>query len=112
MNPEPLNLNKEKLLKEWDKLKYWVSVEYPPVVDPEEMAEYVINKIKSACEFYLKYFDKPYKLKKDYPKIADEVDEIIRETIEMTPEEDGWSHYNKWLFELTFKDVLDEGDKQ
>jgi len=73
-------------------------------------ASEVLEDVKLACEFYLKYFDKPHKLKEDYPEIADEVDEIINETIEMTPEEDGWSYYNKWLFKLAFKDVLGGGD--
>ena len=105
MNPEPLNGKYECYGQNlwWDKLaKQRLSTD----------ASEVLEDVKLACEFYLKYFDKPHKLKEDYPEIADEVDEIINETIEMTPEEDGWSYYNKWLFKLAFKDVLDGGDKE
>jgi len=105
---EPLDL---KNLWNWFEKKFGANaVNRYYGYETNELIKEIRRRIKSACEFYLKYFDMPYKLKKDYPEIADEVDEIITETVEMTPEEDGWSYYNKWLFKLAFKDVL--GDEE
>jgi len=57
------------------------------------------QRLKSACEFYLRYKDKPELLIKEYPEYKEELDE------------EGWwfsSEYNNWLFKLAFKDVFKE----
>ena len=90
---------------------------------------YFEEDIKSACEFYLRYKDKPESLIKEHleyekvkiwiykndPTYVDEA-KTIREIIE----EIEWDNdlgdvnifhmekYNDWLFKLAFKDVLEE----
>ena len=102
MKPEPLNGKYECYGQNlwWDKLaKQRLSTD----------ASEVLEDVKSACEFYLRYMDHPYKLKKDHPELAEEIEEVIKITLETTPEEDGWSYYNKWFFKYVFKNFI--GDK-
>lgn len=71
------------------------------------------QQIKERCEFYLKYKDNPELLIKEHPKYEDEVvgmcfagwDDYYRKNLIVTVD------YNKWLFKLAFKGVLDEQKK-
>ena len=64
--------------------------------------------IKSACEFYLRYKDKPELLVKEHPElsISEEHFPYPLKKISMPIK-----HYNKWLFKLTFKDIFKEEKK-
>ncbi|RLJ09843.1 MAG: hypothetical protein DRP15_02180 [Candidatus Aenigmatarchaeota archaeon] len=67
--------------------------------------------VKSACEFYLRYKDKPELLIKEQSKYEEEATGFI-EALSSCGE---WfsddiyeikNDYNKWLFKLAFKDVI------
>ena len=75
----------------------------------------IIQRIKSACEFYLRYKDEPDLLIKEHPKYKKELNEIIKifnkefsiaieflslDKIEIR--EHFLPIYNDWLFKLTF----------
>ena len=72
----------------------------------DEFKDDIKNQIKSACEFYLKYKDKPDAFSKEqfplrwkfYPKTWRYV----------LKEGDGYIDYNNWLFKEAFKSVLGE----
>jgi len=120
---EPTNLllktldNKENKFTERELLALLLDL-YDNVIDE------VKQRIKSKCEFYLRYKDDPEELVKDYPEfkvskipllnMLDEVEgeialkvfiEMIRE---LSYEEylRQMDEYNTWLFKLAFKDVI------
>ena len=74
------------------------------------------QQIMSACEFYLKYKDKPKLLGKDYPLFIEKIDEIYKKRIEAEealgpnyePSNSFTEEYNEWLFKEAFKCVLEE----
>jgi len=86
------------------------------------MREWFLERIKKACEFYLKYKDNPKLLRKEYPEKAKiEIDYVTAEDIineaERIVERYGKVEaqptlrlkiieYNEWLFKLAFKGVL------
>ena len=82
----------------------------------DEFKDDIKNQIKSACEFYLKYKDKPKLLGRDYPLFIDKIDEIYRRHIEaeealgpnLRPNNTFIDEYNEWLFKEAFKSVLGE----
>ena len=83
-------------------------------------AEYMRQQIKSACEFYLKYKDKPKLLGKDYPLFIEKIDEIYKKRIEAEealgpnyePSNSFTEEYNEWLFKEAFKCVLEEKENE
>ena len=120
--PQPLDLNEEDFkfidnffekhrIKEGSGLKPLVSF---------AINEYK-QRLKSACEFYLRYKDKPELLIKEYPKYEEEINNFLfwgfpkNNPITHELEKKGFkvrgyinSDYNEWLFKLAFKDVLEE----
>ena len=64
------------------------------------------QRLKSACEFWLKYKDKPEKFLDEHPEYTEEVCEkcghpyVIYEDL-----------FNDWLFKLVFKPVLEDDKK-
>ena len=76
----------------------------------KEGIEYMKQRIKSACEFYQRYENKPKLLVKEHynllKKIEDE--DIWAFTLLLTvPDlEIKINEYNKWLFKLAFRDVF------
>ena len=111
--PQPLDL--EEISKDArENLKFneakWV----------EYTLEFVKQRIKLACEFWLKYKDKPELLVKEYPEYEEKIKGIgfgwfppflKRYLIPITGEEyrlETWKEYNEWLFKHSFKDVLEE----
>ena len=89
----------------------------------------VIEDIKSACEFYLRYKDNPELLIKNFPEYKIELAKIGLEELEIIQlrysqfkhprifigmPEGAYinlkqvSEYNEWLFKLAFKDVLEK----
>ena len=64
-----------------------------------------LEDVKSACEFYLKYFNNPKLLIKEHPKYKKEFEKFF------TSYEILLKEYNKWLFKLTFKPVFKKSSK-
>jgi len=90
MKPQPLDLEKieEEIIDRFN--------EHQPHELQEELdliKEVLKQRIKSACEFYLRYKDKLELLEKEHPNLV-EYDKNMK--------------YNDWLFKLAFKDVLEE----
>ncbi|MCD6477611.1 MAG: hypothetical protein J7K87_01280 [Candidatus Aenigmarchaeota archaeon] len=76
----------------------WERVMLQPL-DLEEIGWIIREHIKSACEFYLRYKDKPHLLIREYPKYEKQARKFL--------DEDDIEGYNDWLFRLAFKEVLD-----
>ena len=86
--------------------------------------EFIKQRIKSACEFYLKYKDNPELLIKEFPEelkvkekefgAEDELNNFLNNIQDKIKSFDGFGievykkKYNEWLFKLAFKDVLKE----
>jgi len=73
----------------------------------EQLVNYFKYKLKSACEFYLRYKDKPVLLFKNFP----EYKELAIKDKAIIPDLEGkftWLtlDYNEWLFKLAFKDIF------
>lgn len=133
MKPEPLNLDKSKLISvsEFKELINRISKtghSFPHgdtcrtcESDCEEVIDFTLKKvkqrIKSACEFYLRYKDNPRLLGKEHPLLIEKVNELYRKHIEIE-EELGENYdpksktfideYNLWLFKLAFSDIFTE----
>ena len=75
----------------------WERVMLQPL-DLEEIEWIIRQHLKSACEFYLRYKDKPHLLIREYPKYEKQARKFI----------DDVEKYNDWLFKLAFGGVLDE----
>ena len=95
-----------------------------------ELIGEIKQRIKSACEFYLKYKDKPELLLKEYPEYSEKeipildsfdepedkvtFEEYIRILLKLDINDFGEycrqveNGYNDWLFKLTFKDVFEK----
>ncbi|RLB77418.1 MAG: hypothetical protein DRH24_16270 [Deltaproteobacteria bacterium] len=71
--PKPLDLNLERLVEEWSKREYWITRDEP---DLEAMVEHVIRRIKSACEFYLRYKNRPGLLREEHPQLFERIPEV------------------------------------
>ena len=136
MKPKPLDLDKEfeiiineKWIEDTNNNKYCLKDFFPTLSSILWFKNQIKQRIKSACEFYLRYKDKPELLIKEHPEYkkheiqifknhptyADEIrkiGEIIEETKlrEVLMEVDTFytEKYNDWLFKLAFKDVLEE----
>jgi len=80
------------------------------------MSEWFIERIKSACEFYLRYKDNSELLIKEHPELKSELDKnyenysmatmkavfgIYADKVKIVKEE-----YNEWLFKLAFRGVV------
>jgi len=83
----------------------------------EQLVNYFKYKLKSACEFYLRYKDKPKLLIKEHPEYEAEFInsdfKLVRfplppmKTAFFIELEDGeLDKYNDWLFKLAFKDIF------
>jgi hypothetical protein len=75
--------------------------------DPEEGEDFSFvenffyaEDIKSACDFYLKYRNKPFTLADDFPE--------YQLVIKVKLDHGGLELYNTWLFKLAFRDVFKE----
>jgi len=75
----------------------------------ELTTEEIKQRIKSACEFYLRYKDNPELFSKNVFKIKWEFYSDIGHLIWNT-DKNRWENYNEWLFRLTFKSVLEDED--
>ena len=72
----------------------------------DDLIEKIKQHIKQACEFYLRYKDKPKLLAKEYPniRVSEEAFPYFFKTsfskIKVK------FKYNEWLFKLAFKEIL------
>jgi len=102
MKPKPLDLGN---LWNWFEKKFGANaVNRYYGYETNELIKEIRRRIKSACEFYLKYFNKPIDLKCDFLELAEEIDEVVEADLEHL------DVYNRRLFKLAFKDVL--GDEE
>ena len=101
--PKPLDLE-ELVIEILRKIK---------VRDKKRFIRYILKqRIKSACEFYLKYRDKPELLTEEHPCYEHDVFDIINEcmTLDLSNCET-MKKYNERLFKLAFKDVLENEER-
>jgi len=73
-----------------------------------DWARKVIKLIKSACEFWLKYKDNPELLIKEHPEYKAKVKNNLWDCWFEDEAEMRQKEYNRWLFKLAFKEVLEE----
>jgi len=114
--PEPLDFEEVyKKIREWAIKNGQVSYEGATIQitpTPKEITKKTIEeikqRIKSACEFYLRYKDNSNLLINEHPEYEREniVDCALIEPIEETR-----AKYNDWLFKLAFKDIFNKDDK-
>ena len=62
------------------------------------------KQVRQACEFYLKYKDRPKLFLKDFPECKEEIDYYLNG---LAVTNVAIVKYNEWLFRLAFKDVLE-----
>jgi len=130
--PKPLDL--EEIGNKWIEIK---SLDGKPKISMKkrfycfDIFKEIKQRLKSACEFYLRYKDNPELLVEEHPEYEDELYEITAESEELIKEfgldESGEfiksygatpvpvekelklddDEYNEWLFKLAFKDVFE-----
>ena len=138
--PKPLDLEgiKKKTLDKFERLEDLKKIEYEKLTHSEKWdylanlikkhrsgevnlftssyemiieltTEEIKRRIKSACEFYLRYKDKPELLAKEHPELEDK---IRPKNYHLWYWYDAYNleRYNKWLFKLAFKSVLEDED--
>lgn len=126
VKPEPLDLEETRnwllksLIEEEREEKEPLSIEY--ILMRYELE--IKQRIKSACEFYLRYKDRPDLLLSEHPEYKKEVkglneikDATLIDLFRIAKEEDNMNlgmsilgllnDYNDWLFKLAFKDILE-----
>jgi len=123
MKPKPLDLKmslKPHLKFKWGNEEGFRNFKKGYEKGFSDAQEIVLNeikqRIKQACEFYLKYKDKPELLIKEEPDLSEELVYMITRKLfgyKLSPEyllniflRYGES-YNEWLFKLAFRDVLE-----
>jgi DNA repair exonuclease SbcCD nuclease subunit len=83
------------------------------MLEIDDFREEIKQRIKSACEFYLRYKDNPNLLsreREDLHKIAFRIFGYkLVHSVEFHKIKD---EYNEWLFKLAFKGVLKERDER
>jgi|GEM_PF-2770731 len=95
MKPQPLDLNFDGIMeafflvyKDFDAenwQKFWEEYKKAPIVeDIKLILDIIRQRIKSACEFYLKYKDKPELLLKEHPNLKEEIERIIQKNEKIT----------------------------
>ena len=121
-----LDLKEDELKKEFEKWYYskkfvplgraWTHYSYEGF---KFGIDFVKQRIKSACEFYLRYKDNPELFLNEigFPKDSKGI-EIFNhwKSLKLIPPtkftEFDWHDYNEWLFKLAFKDVFEEGENE
>ena len=103
MNPEPLD-GKEGYVDSWQ-------IRDKKDVHPSHRTKvFEAKDIKSACDFYLRYKNNPELFEKEIlSKEPQRYEDIINK---LRNEWYNWEeHYDKWLFNLAFKDILGRSSK-
>ena len=96
----------------WD--KFWQEYKKSPIVeDIETILNLYQQRVRSACEFYFKYWDNPMLLIRDWEddwdtEFTDVFEFINRFSYWIGKDKKAWKRkrYNDWLFKFAFKDVL------
>ena len=134
MKPEPLKLEDLKefapneLEKETMSMMVYGLYKEEKLVDTKEEAielafslineviDKIKQKVKSACEFYLRYKNEPVLLVEDFPEL--ERDVVLNSIVNLGGKGENFffkneglrkislEKYNEWLFRLAFRDVL------
>ena len=117
--PKPLDL--EGIKKEWRKLEremrthaFKLSKKTKQLICVSKIGldnrklNIVKQRIKSACEFFLKYWDKPAMFLKDFPEFEKEFIKLGFMTKNEEFTANICDEYVEWLFKLAFKGVLKE----
>ena len=105
--PKPFDLDEFGI---WMEKKQDEMYEKNGVIDIDELNEAIINEIKqrirTACEFYLKYKDKPALFSDEQFPINWEYDRLTGTYI--VDLGNSYTEYNYWLFNEVFKSVLEK----
>ena len=108
MKPQPLDLEgiDEKMIEELNKKQ-----PHDLQTEIDIFKQAIKQRLKSACEFYLKYKDNPDLLMKEQPEYEKETKKFYSKG-RKTKHRDiiGMWHldeYNEWLFRLAFKGVME-----
>ena len=113
IKPEPLNGKRIGIASESSRF-----------VDFDESSGFWFGDVKSACEFYLRYKDRPedvwdlvnveeeLKLPKKEQKTLHLYLQLLSSSKNREEYIEMMNHYNEWLFKLAFRDVLEKGDNQ
>jgi len=120
--PQPLDLDRlavevAKLSAEQDEDGSWWGFDTDIGDLPREIKNVIRRRLKSACEFYLKYKDNPELLAEEHPEyfsyiykfevIGDCKNVLVVNFKDILIDAD---QYNEWLFKLAFKSVFDENE--
>ena len=76
----------------------------------------ILEDVKSACEFYLRYKDNPELLWNERKKYRKQMKNLpimwfdVKIKGEIWFEEEDIKDYNEWLFKLAFRDVFENDD--
>jgi len=115
-NPQPLDL---------EDFRKWRAKTNPDLIFSISQIEFIKQRLKSACEFYLRYKDNPELLIKEHPEYKEELNKYFSSIVDDYDEKiyNNWmadlhtytfggqviNDFNVWLFKLAFKDVFKEG---
>ena len=114
---KPLDLEESEIKKEFEKWYYskkfvphgmmWTYHSYEGF---RTGVEFMKQRIKEACMFYLEWKNKPRQFIEKYPKYEKI---LIRKCI-YYPKNNEINYYNfqEWLFKLAFKGVFEKGEKR
>jgi len=104
MKPKPLDLEFKEILR-------IVESDIGDYRKAYEIEKFIKQRIKSACEFYLRYRNKPRVLIKEHPEYVEDVKEFLDmlDNAQSDEYDSIMIHYNEWLFKLAFREVLKEG---
>ena len=82
----------------------------------KKLVPFIKQRIKSACEFYLRYKDNPILFWKEQEKYKKQFKKKFGNVViageEMRPFNDWKNQYNKWLFKLAFKSIFEEKENE
>jgi len=81
-------------------------------VDFDESSGFWFGDVKSACEFYLRYKDRPDLFEKEQKNLIDYDCRYDWDHTFVILKGNRAIKYKEWLFKLAFKDVLEKGDNQ
>jgi len=111
--PKPLDLDFGKILK-------IIEDDFGDFRKAYEIEKYIKQRIRAACEFYLRYKDDPDLLIKEHPEYKEEIEERKREfqsvkenikqslipaVIKGIVLSSGYKEYNDWLFKEAFQNL-------
>ena len=115
--PQPLDLNKIESIRvvEWfegypaSRKRHNFNSREDLLVDLPEAywKDDIIQRLKSACEFYLRYKDNTRLLLKEHGEYRKEVSKF-EEWWKYPNNMFDYNKYNDWLFKLVFKSVLED----